>query len=94
MPVTTRAVSRHRSRLSRTCTAHPVLMTSGSLSTRRQRFTRVRLSSAHLTGTSRLLPKRSQPRSWDRRRFRWFGPWPCSPSPRGRPSSLVQQSCS
>ena len=64
-----------------------------TLSTRHQRFTRVRLPSAHLTGSSRLFRNAHHPGHWAERSFRWFGPWPCSPSPRGRPSSLVQQGC-
>ena len=64
-----------------------------TLSTRHQRFTHVRLPSAHLTGSSRLFPNRSPPRPLGQRSIRWFGPRSCSPSPRGLPSSLVQQGC-
>ncbi len=39
------------------------------------------------------FPKRSLPRPLCRSSFRWFGPWPCSPSPRGPPSSHVQFGC-
>jgi hypothetical protein len=39
------------------------------------------------------FPSRSPPRSLDRSSIRWFEPWSCNPSPRGQPSSLVQQSC-
>ena len=42
----------------------PVLMTSDSFSTRRQRFTHVRLPSTHLTGTSRLFQNAHDPGHW------------------------------
>ena len=42
----------------------PVSMTSLTLSTRQQRFTRVRLSSAHLTGSSRLFRNAHHPGHW------------------------------
>ena len=90
MPVTTRAVSRHRPSSVPGQQLEPGFDDVPTLSTRRQRFTRVRLPSAHLTGYSRLFLNAHHPGRWTRRSFRWFGPWPCSPSPRGQPSSLVQ----
>src|SRR3954467_7190397 len=44
------------------------------LSTRQQRFTHIRLTSAHLTGLIPPFPQRSPPRPLDRRSLRWFGP--------------------
>jgi hypothetical protein len=56
------------------------------LSTSHQRFTRVRLPRAHLTGTSRLFRSRLPPQPLCRSSSRWSEPWPCSPSPGGAPN--------
>jgi hypothetical protein len=40
------------------------------------------------------FPTRSPPRPLDRSSSRRFGPWSCNPSPRGQPSSLMQQALS
>jgi len=55
MPVTTQAVSRHPLSLVPGQRLEPGFGDVYTLSTRQQRFTRVRLPSAHLTGTSRLF---------------------------------------
>jgi len=64
MPVITRAVSRHRSHSVPDQQLEPGFDDVPTLSTRRQRFTHVRLSSAHLTGTSRLFRNAHDPGHW------------------------------
>jgi len=64
MPVTTQAVSRHRSRSIPGQQLEPGFDDIPTLSTRRQRFTHVRLLSAHLTGTSRLFRNAHDPGRW------------------------------
>src|SRR6202789_3317070 len=93
MPVIVRAVSRHPPSFIPGQRLEPGLDGVPTLSTRRQRFTHVRLPGSHLTGLSRLFRERSPPGPLGPSSFRWFGTRPCSPIPRGRPSSLVQQGC-
>ena len=64
MPVTTRAVSRHLPSLVPGQTMEPGFGDVHTLSTRHQRFTRVRLPSTHLTGTSRLFRHAHDPGHW------------------------------
>jgi hypothetical protein len=64
MPVTTRAVDRLPSRLSRANDWSSVSVDVHTLSTRHQRFTCVRLHSAHLTGWSRLFRLAHHPDHW------------------------------
>jgi len=44
-------------------------------------------------GFPRLFRIRSPPEVLPPRSARWFGIWPCSPTPGGRPPSPVQHSC-
>jgi len=91
MPVAARAVGRHPPSFFPGQWPEPGFGDVPELSTPLQRFTRVRLPSAHLSGlTPALWPGRSPPRPLCRSSSRWFGPWPCSPSPGGLPPSLVQ----
>src|SRR3990170_5032462 len=64
MPVTTRAVSRHRSSSVPDQQQESGFDDVHTLSTRRQRFTHVRLPSTHLTGTSRLFRNAHDPGHW------------------------------
>src|SRR5262249_53887962 len=64
MPVTTRAVSRHLPSLVPGQTVEPGFGDVHSLSTRQQRFTRIRLPSTHLTGISRLFRHAHDPGHW------------------------------
>src|SRR5512132_1325364 len=93
MPVTARAVSRYPPSFIPGQQLEPGFDDVHMLSTRRQRFTHVRLPGSHLTGWSRLFRERSPPEPLGPSSFRWFGTRPCSPIPGGRPPSLVPQGC-
>jgi len=91
MPAITRAVDRLPPNFVTGQRLEPVFDGIPTLSTRHQRFTLVRLPSSYLTGYIPPFPSRSPPRPLCQSSIRWFGPRSCNPSPRGRPSSLVQQ---
>jgi hypothetical protein len=65
-------------------------VSSRCFSTRHQRFTRVRLPDPYLTRSSAPFASPFTTLALDQRSVRWFGAWSCTPTPRGRPSSLPQ----
>ena len=90
MPDAIWTVSRPPSRL---IPGHPVFPGFDiihSLSTRHQRFTRVRLLGPHLTRVSLPFPSTLTTRALYPRSLRRFGTCSCKPIPRGPPSSLAQ----
>ena len=76
MPDTTWPVSGHPPDSSRRQPETPVLMSCSIISTRPQRFTRVRLPGPHLTPHWAPCPHRSPPRPHGQRSMRWFGASP------------------
>ena len=72
MPDTTWPVSGHPPGSSRRQPEAPVSMSCSIISTRRQRFTHVRLPDPHLTPHWMPFPHRSPPRPHSRRSMRWF----------------------
>src|SRR5207249_2045561 len=84
VPVTTRAVSRHPPSFIPGQQLEPGSDDIPTLSTRCQRFTHVRLSSAHLTGSSRLFRLAHHPGRWARAASGGLDP---GPAPRVRGAS-------
>jgi hypothetical protein len=83
MPDTTWPIDGHPPGSSRSPDHAPVLMSSVCLSTRQQRFTRVRLSGPHLTPLTTPFPHRSPRRSSTQRSMRWFEASPRRAAPKG-----------
>lgn len=93
MPDTTWLVNGYPPGLSRSTWSASVSMPSESLSTRRQRFTFVRLLGPHLTRSRRAFPATLSTPALDRRTLRWFAASPRRAAaedhrPDGRPLHL------
>src|ERR1019366_1258528 len=86
MPVTTRAVSRHPSSFIPGPAQKPGFGDVYAFSTLHQRFTHVRLPSAHLTGMSRLFRLAHHPGHWTRAASGGLVP---GPAPRAEGPTLI-----
>jgi len=90
MPDAAWAVGRFLPDLSRNRLANPGFDAVPTISTRNERFTRVRLPGPHLTGSSPAFSSTLTTKALYRCSLRWFGAFPCRPAPKGLPSSPVQ----